>query len=89
MRPSEGPGPGKYRVEIYSVQPTGKQVADRGLSNELVDEMRNVVPRRYNIDSGLRAEIKSAGDQEFDYQLDKTEDTRTTSRIPGQTRGRR
>jgi hypothetical protein len=83
---SQGPGPGKYRVEIYSVRPTGKQVKDRGIGQELTEERRNFVPRRYNTESELQAEIKPDSDQVFNYDLEPKEEkelTRTTAPIRG------
>jgi hypothetical protein len=77
---AEGPGPGKYRVEIYSVRPTGKQVRDRGNPQEPLAEQRNVVPRRYNTESELKADVKPDQNQVFDYQLDPKEDAKELTR---------
>jgi hypothetical protein len=78
---SEGPGPGKYRVEIYSVRRTGKQVKDRGNPQEPQAEQRNFVPRRYNTESELKADIKPDLDQVFDYPLDPKEDAKELTRF--------
>jgi len=78
---SAGPSPGKYRVEIYSVRPTGRQVKDRGNPQEPLAEQRNFVPRRYNTNSELRVDIKPDVDQVFDYQLDPKEEAKELSRV--------
>ncbi len=67
---SDGPAPGSYRVEIISVQPTGKKIPDLdGPPGSLVEEKTNVVPRYYNTQSELRAEVKPNGSNAFEFQL--------------------
>jgi hypothetical protein len=65
-----GPGPGSYRVEISQIQPTGRRVPDSEYPGKTIDETRNAVPGRYNLNSTLRAEVKAAGDQTFDFALE-------------------
>ncbi|WP_406693938.1 hypothetical protein V5E97_23145 [Singulisphaera sp. Ch08] len=60
----DGLSPGPYRVEIYSLQPTGKKVPHADDPGTLVDETANVVPKSYNINSVLKAEIPAGGPQE-------------------------
>lgn len=57
----DGLSPGPYRVEIFSVQATGKRVPDADNPGTLVDEITNVVPQRYNVQSTLKAEIPPGG----------------------------
>ena len=66
---SQGPSPATYRVEIYSIQPTGKKVFDRG-ENELIEETRNLIPPKYNSNSTLQAVVKNEGDNTFDFPLE-------------------
>lgn len=67
---AEGPGPGSYRVEISSIQPTGRRVPDSEYPGKTVEETRNAVPDRYNLNSELRAEVKGGVDQTFDFALE-------------------
>ena len=66
----EGPGPGSYRVEISRIQPTGRRVPDSEYPGKTIEETRNAVPGRYNLNSTLRAEVKAADDQTFDFALE-------------------
>ncbi|SIO23163.1 hypothetical protein SAMN05444166_3128 [Singulisphaera sp. GP187] len=61
---ADGLSPGPYRVEIYSLQPTGKKVPHADDPGMLVDATVNVVPKSYNINSVLKAEIPSGGPKE-------------------------
>ncbi|WP_165227889.1 hypothetical protein [Aquisphaera insulae] len=73
---SEGPAAGAYRVEVYSVQSTGRKVADGDNPGELIDEARNIIPERYNLRSELRAEVKPDGDQQFNFAVDTKADAK-------------
>src|SRR5262245_54353463 len=53
---------GTYRVEIVSVQPTGRRVRDPD-TNALVDEMVNVLPARYHSASVLRLTYDAGNDR--------------------------
>lgn|GEM_PF-497906 len=64
LRGDDGLSPGPYRVEIYSIQPTGRKVPDSDDPKTLVDERVNVVPRPYNVHSTLKAEIPPGGPKE-------------------------
>ena len=61
---SAGLSPGSYRVEVYSIQPTGKKVPSAEDPKALVDETTNLVPRSYNVQSGLKADIPPGGPKE-------------------------
>jgi hypothetical protein len=66
----EGPGPGSYRVEISDIQPTGRRVPDSEYPGKTIEETRNAVPRRYNLNSTLRVDVKGDRDQTFDFTLE-------------------
>jgi hypothetical protein len=68
---AEGPGPGGYRVEISSIRPTGRRVPDGEYPGQTVEETRNAVPDRYNLNSTLRADVAGSGDQTFDFALER------------------
>ena len=72
---SEGPSPGSYRVEIVSVQPTGRMILDRdGPPGSTTEERKNVVSERYNLRSDLRAEVKKDGPNTFDFEITSVPD---------------
>lgn len=52
-----GPNLGKYRVEIRWPKPTGAKVKDSDSGVE-IDEMKEAVPARFNVNSELAIEIK-------------------------------
>lgn len=60
----DGLSPGPYRVEVYSLQPTGKKVPHADDPATLIDETVNVVPKSYNVNSILKAEITPGGPKE-------------------------
>ena len=66
----EGPGPGSYRVEISDIQPTGRRVPDSEYPGKTIEETRNAVPRRYNLNSTLRVDVKGDRDQTFDFVVE-------------------
>lgn len=61
--------PGSYQVEIISVVPTGKTVKNPDFPGETIEEVRNVIPPRYNVRSELKAELKPEGDRQFSFSL--------------------
>lgn len=58
---ADGLSPGAYRVEVYSVRPTGRKVPSADDPAATVDETVNVVDRRYNVASTLRVEVPPRG----------------------------
>ncbi len=56
---------GNYSVEITSMQKTGNQVKQY---NEMVDEIVNVIPMKYNAKTTLKANV-SGGRGKFDFDL--------------------
>jgi hypothetical protein len=67
---SSGPSPGSYRVEISSMQSTGRQVPNNDEPGKMMPETINAVPARYNLKSELKADIKEGADQQLDYTLE-------------------
>jgi hypothetical protein len=67
---ARGPSPGKYRVMIVAIRPTGRQVRDAdGPPGSKVAEMANVIPERYNTKTELEIEVKSDGPNTFTFDL--------------------
>jgi hypothetical protein len=60
----DGLSPGPYRVEVYSIQPTGKKVPDAENPNTLVDATANIIPGRYNVESTLKIDLPPGGPKE-------------------------
>ncbi len=65
---AQAPSPGTHRVEIYSIQRTGKRVFDRG-EGEMIEETKNLVPVMYNANSKLEAVVVKGGDNTFQFDL--------------------
>lgn len=68
---SRGLAPGIYRVEIVAYLPTGRQLADPEAPGHMVDETRQMIPARYNVESELEAEVTANDDNFFEFKLDK------------------
>ena len=51
-----GPTPGDYRIKILSYQPTGRQIKDEDAGG-MTEEVQQVIPSRYNVESELTARI--------------------------------
>lgn len=66
---SEGLAPGRYQVEISAVEPTGKRIEHPDLPSELIDEVRNLIPPKYNVQTELAAEVKPDGENAFTFDL--------------------
>jgi len=66
----EGLSGGPYRIEIHSNRKTGKKIkaVPPAPPDSWIEEVREAIPARYNIDSGLKAELK-AGSNQFDFEL--------------------
>lgn len=67
-----GPTYGKYKVQIRWSKKTGKQIELGSPSppGTMMDEVIEVIPAKYNTESTLEREVKSAK-EEFDFKLDK------------------
>lgn len=66
---AEGPTPGRYQVAISAVQPTGKRIAHPDFPGETIDEVRDLVPPRYNAQTELAVEITPDGEQTLPFRL--------------------
>lgn len=63
---------GKYNVRITSMQKTGKQIEAGSPEppGTMVDEVKQVVPPRYNTETELTAEVTADGENTFDFKLE-------------------
>lgn len=64
----QGVNEGLYRVEIRWMKPTGKQVLDKDDTGQMIDVFEQVIPKKYNDLSELKATI-SASATKFDFDL--------------------
>jgi hypothetical protein len=58
---TDGLSPGPYRVEVYSLRPTGKKIPSADDPGTLVDETVHAVPPQYNLNSTLTTEVPPGG----------------------------
>jgi hypothetical protein len=63
----KGPNAGKYQVQVRWSKPTGKKRKDTD-TGEMIDEVKEVLPSKFNANSELRAEVGS-GSNTFDFEL--------------------
>lgn len=75
-----GPVPGNYRVEIKAIRKTGRQIVNEHQPppNNLIDEMEQFIPRRYNTDSTLSAQLQAGKNRDVDFQLVTKEEGNAT-----------
>jgi hypothetical protein len=77
---AEGPVPGTYKVTINAPDPTGQRV--RPASSDTGAEApgdgkrafaipKDLIPRKYNVDSTLAVEVKAGAANTFDFDLKK------------------
>jgi hypothetical protein len=64
----KGLRPGNFRVEIRAVRATGKSMRD-DLSGGVTEQKEQYIPKRYNDDSELVAEIKAGERNRLKYAL--------------------
>ena len=64
---NKGPNAGKYQVIVRWSKPTGKKRKDSD-TGEMIDEVKEVIPKKYNEVTELRAEI-GGGSNTFDFDL--------------------
>lgn len=64
----KGPNAGKYHVVIRWSKPTGKTRKDPD-TGEMVDVVKEVIPKKYNEVTELRADV-SAASTTFDFKLE-------------------
>jgi hypothetical protein len=65
----DGPSPGRHHVEIVAIQTTGKRIPSPDLPGELVDELRNIIPSRYNARTELQVEVRPDVENAFRFDL--------------------
>ena len=66
-----GPAPGKYDVRIKATRKTGRRIKD-GFSHppdDMVDEIEQFLPAKYNTQSELTAELKPGTNKGVDFEL--------------------
>ena len=64
-----GPAAGRYQVEVRAEAPTGKRVPHPDLPGETIEEVRELVPPRYNARTELTVEVKPDAANAFDFAL--------------------
>lgn len=57
----KGPMPGPHKVEILANKKTGKQVTVPGDTGNKTDQVKQILPAKYNTATTLTAEIKPSG----------------------------
>ena len=65
-----GPSPGEYRVEILAYQLTGRQVPDSDFPGKMTDELKQVIPDRYNTDTELTVNVSAEKENHFNWELE-------------------
>ncbi len=65
---ARGPSPGRYRVEIVSYQPTGEKFPDPERAGQMAEELKQVIPDKYNRQSQLEVEVPPSGPLRFKLQ---------------------
>lgn len=66
--PAGGPFAGKFRVEITASRPGSQKVTDR-FTGKLVDAYEQYIPKRYNTESQLDADVKAGAANRFEFAL--------------------
>jgi hypothetical protein len=69
MGRSDGPCPGPNKVYISCRKATGKKLKSVDIPGTTVEEMSEVIPPQYNVDSMLGVEVKKGGENRFDFEL--------------------
>ena len=76
VAPEGGTMPGTFRVVITASRKTGKQIVDPTAAmmdpqaeSEMVDDYEQYIPKRYNQQSELTAEVTTDGPNQFDFPL--------------------
>jgi hypothetical protein len=68
IAPAGGAACGTFRVEITAVRKTGKKVMNPK-DNQLVDEIEQYIPAKYNGQSELTVTVSEQGPNRFDFPL--------------------
>jgi hypothetical protein len=70
---TDGPGQGPYKVEIVSVQSTGRQVVSPDDPSVTIEETRNIIPTRYNARSDLLVQVSADGENAYRFDISSKE----------------
>lgn len=60
---------GKYRVEIEAYLPTGKKIPDPDIPGAMTEEIKQILPRRYNRRSEQEIDITPDSDRHLTFDL--------------------
>lgn len=80
---SNGLVAGKYKVEIVSVQGTGKQIKSPDDPTATIEETRNLIPERYSRESRIEAVVKPDAENSYQFDLTAKEDSPRGRRVAG------
>ncbi|QDU55076.1 hypothetical protein [Aeoliella mucimassa] len=64
-----GPIAGNYRVEITASEKTGRMIEDPDFAGKQTEETRQLIPRRYNVQSTLTLSIPADNAESLKYDL--------------------
>lgn len=64
----QGLPPGTYQVAVESRQATGREV--KIYTGEMINEEKQVIPARYNVQTTLQVEVRADSSNEFDFALE-------------------
>ena len=68
ISPEGGAFVGTFRVEITATRKTDKKIKDP-IAGKMIDNIEQFLPRRYNRQSELMAEVTEAGPNRFEFAL--------------------
>ena len=68
ISPKGGTFAGTFRVEIVATRKTGKKAKDYR-TGEMIDNIEQFLPARYNRQSELTAEVTESGPNQFEFAL--------------------
>ena len=63
----QGPVPGTYQVSIFAS--SAETIDEEAMPGELAPISKELIPRRYNAETTLTAEVEDGGDNTFDFEL--------------------
>lgn len=66
---ADGPVPGPHKVQIWARYETGKLVRDPDDPQQRIPEVAERIPRQYNLESTLVAEIRDGGADDLAFEL--------------------
>ena len=69
IAPGKGPAAGRYQVEVRAEASTGKRIPHPDLPGETIEEVRDLIPPRYNARTELGSEVRPGAANIFDLDL--------------------